>query len=302
MLHCLRGRAAHGLAARRSGHMPASCRRRIEACQLHRVKDWGRIVFQRDKTRRNWMGFAHLAATTIIINLRIAEFTHRSWEARCRLLRLCAAFLRNLGCCGRHGFWVPARLRTMLCSRGSRQCLLCRPLLHDLGGEPPLCLVWCARLRPVEVAAHLASRDRGEVARRIRPVVQRPAQPRRGHLHVVQLRPDRPRDAGRQRHGRAEQRRPARATQRQDIPRLLVAPQHCCPLLLPFALHVRLLARGNPGRVGRGGDVSSHGRGPGPGSRRCRQLGLQPGGQAQRATRVTRRAHVSAPPSWMEAA
>lgn len=45
----------------------------------------------------------------------------------------------------------------MLCSRDSRQCLLCRSLFHDLGGEPPLRLVQCARLRPVEVAAHLAA-------------------------------------------------------------------------------------------------------------------------------------------------
>lgn len=40
-----------------------------------RIKDWTRIALRRDKTRRSWMGFAHLAAT--MINLRIAEFSHR---------------------------------------------------------------------------------------------------------------------------------------------------------------------------------------------------------------------------------
>jgi len=40
-----------------------------------KLKDCDRIALRRDKTRRNWMGFAHLAAT--IINLRIAEFSHR---------------------------------------------------------------------------------------------------------------------------------------------------------------------------------------------------------------------------------
>jgi transposase len=39
------------------------------------LKDWARIALRRDKTRRSWMGFAHLAAT--IINLRIAESGHR---------------------------------------------------------------------------------------------------------------------------------------------------------------------------------------------------------------------------------
>ncbi len=41
-----------------------------------RLKDWVRIALRRDKTRRSWMGFAHLAAT--ILNLRIAEFSHRA--------------------------------------------------------------------------------------------------------------------------------------------------------------------------------------------------------------------------------
>ena len=40
-----------------------------------KLKDWGRIALRRDKTRRSWMGFAHLAAA--VINLRIAEFSHR---------------------------------------------------------------------------------------------------------------------------------------------------------------------------------------------------------------------------------
>ena len=39
------------------------------------LKDWGRLACRRDKTRRSWMGFAHLAAT--IINLRIAISGHR---------------------------------------------------------------------------------------------------------------------------------------------------------------------------------------------------------------------------------
>jgi hypothetical protein len=40
-----------------------------------RLKDWARIALRRDKTRRSWMGFAHLAAS--MINLRFAEFSHR---------------------------------------------------------------------------------------------------------------------------------------------------------------------------------------------------------------------------------
>ncbi len=39
------------------------------------LKDFARIALRRDKTRRSWMGFAHLAAT--MINLRIAEAGHR---------------------------------------------------------------------------------------------------------------------------------------------------------------------------------------------------------------------------------
>ena len=39
-----------------------------------RMKDWARIQLRRDKTRRSWMGFAHLAAA--MINLRIAQFSH----------------------------------------------------------------------------------------------------------------------------------------------------------------------------------------------------------------------------------
>jgi hypothetical protein len=35
------------------------------------IKDWTRITLRRNKTRRSWMGFAHLAA--IMITLRIAE-------------------------------------------------------------------------------------------------------------------------------------------------------------------------------------------------------------------------------------
>ena len=40
-----------------------------------RLKDFARIALRRDKTRRSWMGFAHLAAT--MINLRIARFSHK---------------------------------------------------------------------------------------------------------------------------------------------------------------------------------------------------------------------------------
>ena len=40
-----------------------------------KLKDWGRIALRRDKTRRSWMGFAHLAAA--VINLHVAKFSHR---------------------------------------------------------------------------------------------------------------------------------------------------------------------------------------------------------------------------------
>ena len=40
-----------------------------------KLKDWNRIALRRDKTRRSWMGFAHLAAA--VINLRVTEFSHR---------------------------------------------------------------------------------------------------------------------------------------------------------------------------------------------------------------------------------
>jgi transposase len=40
-----------------------------------RLKDFARIALRRDKTRRSWMGFAHLAAT--MINQRIAGSGHR---------------------------------------------------------------------------------------------------------------------------------------------------------------------------------------------------------------------------------
>lgn len=39
-----------------------------------RLKDCARIALRRDKTRRSWMGFIHLAAT--MINLRLADFSH----------------------------------------------------------------------------------------------------------------------------------------------------------------------------------------------------------------------------------
>ena len=50
-------------------------RRRHVENLFPKLKDWGRIALRRDKTRRSWMGFAHLAAT--VINLRVAEFSHR---------------------------------------------------------------------------------------------------------------------------------------------------------------------------------------------------------------------------------
>ena len=40
-----------------------------------RMKDWGRIALRRDKTRRSWIGFAHVAAT--ISNLRRNQCSHR---------------------------------------------------------------------------------------------------------------------------------------------------------------------------------------------------------------------------------
>jgi len=39
-----------------------------------RLKDTARIALRRDKTRRNWMGFAYLAAA--MINLRLSQFSH----------------------------------------------------------------------------------------------------------------------------------------------------------------------------------------------------------------------------------
>ena len=39
-----------------------------------RMKDCARIALRRDKTRRSWMGFAHLTAA--MINLRLAQFSH----------------------------------------------------------------------------------------------------------------------------------------------------------------------------------------------------------------------------------
>ena len=48
-------------------------RHRIEN-MFSRLKDWARVALRRDKTRRSWMGFIHLAA--VMINLRLAEFSH----------------------------------------------------------------------------------------------------------------------------------------------------------------------------------------------------------------------------------
>lgn len=49
-------------------------RHRVENL-FSRLKDSARLALRRDKTRRSWMGFAHLAAT--MINLRIGELGHR---------------------------------------------------------------------------------------------------------------------------------------------------------------------------------------------------------------------------------
>jgi transposase len=45
-------------------------RRHLIENRFASLKDWARIALRRDKTRRSWMGFAHLAAT--ILNLRSA--------------------------------------------------------------------------------------------------------------------------------------------------------------------------------------------------------------------------------------
>ena len=55
---------------------PSLCARRHHIENLFaRLKDWGRIALRRDKTRRSWFGFAHLAAA--ITNLRITQAGHR---------------------------------------------------------------------------------------------------------------------------------------------------------------------------------------------------------------------------------
>jgi transposase len=50
-------------------------RRHLIENRFSSLKDWARIALRRDKTRRSWMGFAHLAAT--ILNLRSAQSGHR---------------------------------------------------------------------------------------------------------------------------------------------------------------------------------------------------------------------------------
>jgi hypothetical protein len=50
-------------------------RRHLIENRFSSLKDWARIALRRDKTRRSWMGFAHLAAA--ILNLRIAKSGHR---------------------------------------------------------------------------------------------------------------------------------------------------------------------------------------------------------------------------------
>jgi transposase len=48
-------------------------RHRIEN-MFSRLKDCARVALRRDKTRRSWMGFVHLAAA--MINLRLTKFSH----------------------------------------------------------------------------------------------------------------------------------------------------------------------------------------------------------------------------------
>ena len=50
-------------------------RHRVEN-MFSRLKDCARVALRRDKTRRSWMGFVHLAAA--MINLRLAELSHRA--------------------------------------------------------------------------------------------------------------------------------------------------------------------------------------------------------------------------------
>jgi hypothetical protein len=50
-------------------------RRHLLENGLANLKDRARIALRRDKTRRSWMGFAHLAAT--MLNLRIGKSGHR---------------------------------------------------------------------------------------------------------------------------------------------------------------------------------------------------------------------------------
>ena len=45
----------------------------VEALSSRR-KGAARIALRRDKTRRRWIGFAHMAAA--MVNLRLAEFSH----------------------------------------------------------------------------------------------------------------------------------------------------------------------------------------------------------------------------------
>jgi transposase len=49
-------------------------RRHLVENVFSRLKDFGRIALRRDKTRRSWLGFIHLASA--VINLRLAKFSH----------------------------------------------------------------------------------------------------------------------------------------------------------------------------------------------------------------------------------
>ncbi len=67
--------AKRGMIEPPPGYKTISARRHHVENLFSLLKDCSRIALRRDKARRSWMGFAHFAAT--VINLRIAEFSHR---------------------------------------------------------------------------------------------------------------------------------------------------------------------------------------------------------------------------------
>jgi len=57
---------------------------------------WNRFALRRDKTRRRWIGFAHMAAA--MVNLRLAEFSHTAWHRVFMRLKMTAgAASKNIG-------------------------------------------------------------------------------------------------------------------------------------------------------------------------------------------------------------